>query len=70
MINIIRTTVSREYSHGALQVSIDGFVRYIKYNTGDQVWFDINGKVIRINTHDGLDKQYEQPIERGSLWKS
>ena len=51
MIKSVITITS--YDNGAYSVIIDGHYTYIKYNTGDCVWFDNKNNVINIKTHDG-----------------
>lgn len=50
-------------SAGAFSViDENGKLFFIKYNTGDQVWFDPDGSVKRIKTHDNLEfncKEYQ-----------
>jgi hypothetical protein len=48
--------------NGAIERSISGHITYIKYNTGDEVWFYLNSKNLKVSaikTHDGLKFSYE-----------
>lgn len=56
---IYTTTVIRDYQSGAQWISVNGFVYYIKYNTGDEIWFDINGSIVEVKTYDGRHHKYE-----------
>lgn len=72
MSRVIHTTVVRDYESGGQLVTIDGHDRYVKYACThttsvpgeapiegfDEIWLDVNGKVVRIHTVDGLDCEY------------
>jgi hypothetical protein len=43
--------------NGSRSVTVDGRLYYAQYNTGDQVWFDMEStelKVVAGITHDGI----------------
>lgn len=63
----VKTTIVRDYPGGGQWITVDGLTAYIKYKVEayspnsnepeigyDEVWFGIDGKVVRIETHDGL----------------
>lgn len=46
--------ILRQYPNGAISISENGVVVYICYNNGDKIWFDNEGNVKTIQTHDGV----------------
>lgn len=56
MSQIVSETVITNYSNGASTISVNGHITFVKYSTGDKVWFSYENnsfKVIRIETYDG-----------------
>ena len=59
-------TVTTDYPNGGRSVIVDGYVMYVKYNTGDQIWLRYDnhgGKVTKIHTHDGIVKEEGEFID-------
>ena len=47
--------ILKQYPNNAEAIFKNGVIVYIRYNTGDQVWFDDHhSSVTKIITHDGL----------------
>jgi len=42
------------YPNGTVCVVKNGKVFHIHYHNGDKIWFDTHGKVIKLETHDGI----------------
>lgn len=55
---MVSARILKEYPNGASAISHDGKIIYIRYNTGDKVWFE-DGKVVKIQTADGIEREYE-----------
>lgn len=74
MSKVVKTTVVRDYDNGGQLVTIDGHDRYCKYHVTcppekdgephvegfDEIWLDINGKVIKIHTPNNVDFEYKE----------
>ena len=58
MVGILKTVTETWYDNGAYSYSLNGVITFIKYNTGDKVYFNKNGKVKAIDTHDDLHFTY------------
>lgn len=53
-IELCKRQHQEKFPNGALCMFRDNIPVFIKYNTGDRVWFNDNGDVISILTHDDL----------------
>ena len=61
MAKITKTITETWYDNGGYTYTQNGVITYIKYNTGDVVYLDDDGKVWSIATHDGLSFTYDTP---------